>query len=404
MMNLLRRMKVDGIFDLTQALALIRPGPTESGMKEALLRSREGRPVARDTFLEKVLPETHGLLLYEEQVMQIAERVAGMPADEGDLLRRSLKKQGAPPELKARFFKEADERGYGTGEIRKLWKVMEEFSSYSFNKAHSASYAHMAYQAVYLKTHHPVAYMAAVLNAGGGYYGPAAYIEEIRRMGIPILGPDINRSGCRFEVEGGGIRVGLTTIKGLAVKTVVRILEERSKGPFESVEDALFRLSLSKSELFMLIKSGVFDSLEPRRTAQILRYFRGLEGVGDMADMDAKEKAKMTIESLGFSPDMDSLALFGGKRSSLRIKDLDNFVGREVVLVARVVDARFKRVNNGAGRRYFFLFEDETGLLEGTGERKCRTFGSPPACCLRGEVRRDGNGRPKVHNCTFLEI
>ncbi|MBU4329991.1 MAG: PHP domain-containing protein [Acidobacteria bacterium] len=404
MMNLLRRMKVDGIFDLTQALALIRPGPTESGMKEAFLRSREGRPVARDTFLEKVLPETHGLLLYEEQVMQIAERVAGMPADEGDLLRRSLKRKGAPPELKARFFKEADERGYGTGEIRKLWKVMEEFSSYSFNKAHSASYAHMAYQAVYLKTHHPVPYMAAVLNAGGGYYGPAAYIEEIRRMGIPILGPDINRSGCRFEVEGGGIRVGLTTIKGLAVKTVVRILEERSKGPFESVEDALFRLSLSKSELFMLIKSGVFDSLEPRRTAQILRYFRGLEGVGDMADMDAKEKAKMTIESLGFSPDMDSLALFGGKRSSLRIKDLDNFVGREVVLVARVVDARFKRVNNGAGRRYFFLFEDETGLLEGTGERKCRTFGSPPACCLRGEVRRDGNGRPKVHNCTFLEI
>ncbi|MBU1475133.1 MAG: hypothetical protein KJ768_09775, partial [Acidobacteria bacterium] len=404
MMNLLRRMKVDGIFDLTQALALIRPGPTESGMKEALLRSREGRPVARDTFLEKVLPETHGLLLYEEQVMQIAERVAGMPADEGDLLRRSLKRKDGHPELKARFFKEADERGYGTGEIRKLWKVMEEFSSYSFNKAHSASYAHMAYQAVYLKTHHPVAYMAAVLNAGGGYYGPAAYIEEIRRMSIPILGPDINRSGCRFEVEGGGIRVGLTTIKGLAVKTVVRILEERSKGPFESVEDALFRLSLSKSELFMLIKAGVFDSLEPRRTAQILRYFRGLEGVGDMADMDAKEKAKMTIESLGFSPDMDSLALFGGKRSSLRIKDLDNFVGREVVLVARVVDARFKRVNNGAGRRYFFLFEDETGLLEGTGERKCRTFGSPPACCLRGEVRRDGNGRPKVHNCSFLEV
>ncbi|MFH2042349.1 MAG: hypothetical protein ABIJ35_07495, partial [Acidobacteriota bacterium] len=404
MMNLLRRMKVDCISDLTQALALIRPGPTESGMKEALLRSREGRPVAGDTFLEKVLPETHGLLLYEEQVMQIAERVAGMPADEGDLLRRSLKRKDGHPELKARFFKEADERGYGTGEIRKLWKVMEEFSSYSFNKAHSASYAHMAYQAVYLKTHHPVAYMAAVLNAGGGYYGPAAYIEEIRRMSIPILGPDINRSGCRFEVEGGGIRVGLTTIKGLAVKTVVRILEERSKGPFESVEDALFRLSLSKSELFMLIKAGVFDSLEPRRTAQILRYFRGLEGVGDMADMDAKEKAKMTIESLGFSPETDSLALFEGKRSSLRIRDLDNFVGREVVLVARVVDARLKSVNNGAARRYFFLFEDETGLLEGTGELKCRTFGSPPACCLRGEVRRDGNGRPKIHNCSFLEI
>jgi len=129
MMNLLRRMKPGNIYELTQALALIRPGPTESGMKEALLRSREGRHTLRDSFLDRILPETGGILLYEEQVMQIAERVAGMPPEEGDLIRRSLKKRQVAPELKDRFFKEAEERGYTAGEIRKLWKTMEEFSS-----------------------------------------------------------------------------------------------------------------------------------------------------------------------------------------------------------------------------------------------------------------------------------
>jgi len=400
MMNLLRRMKPENIYELTQALALIRPGPTESGMKEALLRSREGRPVFRDSFLDRILPETGGIFLYEEQVMQIAERVAGMPPEEGDLLRRSLKKRQVDPQLKGRFFKEAEERGYTTGEIKKLWKIMEEFSSYSFNKAHSASYANMAYQAVYLKAHYIVPYLAAVLNAGGGYYGLAAYIEEAKRQGIRILGPDANRSRYEFEVERKNIRVGLTSIKGLALKTADKIIEERKNGEYLSVEDFLSRVSLTRAELLSLIKAGVFDSLEPRRTQQILRYFRGLEGVEDVSELDSKEKERMLIDSLGFSLEGDSLSLFGGKRPALRIKDLRAYAGREVELVVRVVDARQKAVRNG--RKYFFLFEDETGLLEGVGETKCLTFGSPPACYLRGEVRADGNGRAKVFNCSFL--
>jgi len=402
MMNLLRRMRPENIHELTQALALIRPGPTESGMKETLLRSREGRPVVRDSFLMKILPETRGLLLYEEQVMQIAERVAGMSSDKGDLLRRSLKKNGGDSAVRKRFYAEAADRGYASGEIQKLWRIMEEFSSYSFNKAHSASYAHMAYQAVYLKLHHSVVYLTAVLNAGGGYYGIAEYIEEAKRMGIQILGPDINESGYVFAVEGRNIRVGLTSIKRLAMKTAEKIIEEREGGPYSSVEDALNRVSFTKSELFALIKAGVLDSLEPRRTQQILRYFRGIEGMGDVADLDSKQKGRMLVESLGFSPEKDSLSLFHGKRSSLRIKDLKNYIGREVVLVVRVVDARLKAVNGG--RKYFFLFEDETGLLEGVGAKKCLTFGSPPACCLRGEVKNSGNGRPKIFNCSFLEM
>jgi error-prone DNA polymerase len=463
MMNLLRRMKPTDIHEITQALALIRPGPTESGMKEALLRRRSGRTgaPAEDSFLARILPETGGILLYEEQVMQIAERVAGMPPEEGDLLRRSLRKgRGGESALRARFVREAGERGYAEAEVERLWKTMEKFSSYSFNKAHSASYAHMAYQAVYLKVRHPVPYFAAVLNAGGGYYDLPEYVAEAKRNGIRILGPDANRSGPGFEVEngtgngngsGGGsgsgiIRVGLTSIKGLGLKTIERVLEERKAGgEYASVEDFLARTKPGKAELLALIRAGVFDSLEPRRTRQVLRYFQGLEHMEEVADIASDEKRRMLYESLGFLPEGDDLDLYEGKRPALRVKDLKDCAGTMVELVVRVVDARQRETygmmrsatghgghggngggvgsdpgqsdgsddegpgpgngDGGAGRggaKYFYLFEDETGLLEGIGETRCVTYGTPPVCFLRGDVRKDGEGIAKIHNCAFL--
>jgi DNA-directed DNA polymerase III PolC len=422
MMNLLRRMRPVDIFEITQALALVRPGPTESGMKEALLRRRSGRGAAAggpgdDAFLARILPETGGILLYEEQVMQVAERMAGMPPEEGDLLRRSLKLKGGDPVLCQKFFREAAGRGYAAPEVERLWRTIEKFSSYSFNKAHSASYAHMAYQAVYLKVHHPVPYFAAVLNAGGGYYDLAGYVAEAKRNGIRILGPDANRSLCRFAVEDGPdgetIRVGLGSIKGLGTKTIDRVIGERTNGgEYAAVEDFLARVKPTKAELLALIRAGVFDSLEPRRTHQILRYFQGLEHMDKVADVAPDEKRRMLYESLGFLPDGDELDLYEGKRPELRIRDLKDCAGTMVELVVRVVDAR-QRVTYGAsgggnggarsgGPKYFYLFEDETGLLEGLGENKCVTYGTPPVCLLRGEVRKDGESVPKIFNCSFL--
>ena len=428
MMNLLRRMKPESVHEITQALALVRPGPTESGMKEALLRRRNGRGAAKagdtyqgsmspgdDPFLARLLPETGGILLYEEQVMQVAERAAGMPPEEGDLLRRSLRKgRGGDPALRARFVREAGERGYAAADVERLWSTMERFSSYSFNKAHSASYAFMAYQAVYLKVHHPAAYFAAVLNAGGGYYDLPEYIAEARRIGLRVLGPDANRSGAGFEVEAGAIRVGLTAIKGLGLKPVERALDERrAGGDFLSVEDFLARVKPGQAELLALIRAGVFDSLEPRRTRQVLRYFRGLEHLEEVADIAPDEKRRMLYDSLGFLPEGDELELYEGKRPPLRVKDLGDRAGTLVELVVRVVDAR-QRVTHGApgggnghgagtgGAKYFYMFEDETGLLEGVGRTRCAAYGRPPVCCLRGQVRRDGEGVPKIVDCAFL--
>ncbi|HSA94637.1 MAG TPA: DNA polymerase III subunit alpha, partial [Acidobacteriota bacterium] len=462
MMNLLRRMKPVDIHEITQALALVRPGPTESGMKEALLRRRSGRgrpgasAVPDDAFLARILPETGGILLYEEQVMQIAERVAGLPPEEGDLLRRSLKKgRGGDPALRAKFVREAGERGYAAPDVERLWRTMEKFSSYSFNKAHSASYAYMAYQAVYLKVHQPVAYFAAVLNAGGGYYELPEYVAEAKRNGLRVLGPDANRSAAGFEVENGAIRVGLTSIKGLGAKTIERLLDERAAGgPYLSVEDFLARTKPGKAELLTLIKAGVFDSLEPRRTRQVLRYFQGLEHMEEVADIASDEKRRMLFDALGFLPDGDELDLYEGKRPDLRVKDLRNCAGAMVELVVRVVDARqrvtYHPARGGDGRggpggyggyggyggpggngdgagggsedaetdpldrapdgdgggnggaKFFYVFEDETGLLEGVGETHCVTYGTPPVCFLRGEIRIDGGGVPKITRCTFL--
>lgn len=401
MMNLLRRMRPRNIQELTQALALIRPGPTESGMKEALLRQREGKKANLDPLLSRILPETGGLLLYEEQVMQLAERVAGMTPGEGDWLRRSLKRAEAG-EWKERFFKGAQERGYSEAEVLRLWQTMTKFSAYAFNKAHSASYAAMAYQAVYLKAHYPLVYLTAVLNAGGGYYPLEEYVEEAKRLGISFLPPDINRSEPLFTVEGQAIRVGLAPIKGLGPKMVEKIREERKKGGFLSMEDFLSRVKPSRAELLSLIRAGVFDSLEPRRSHQLLCHFHDIKEVDPPCDLEEREKQKMLLEALGFSPGPDPLTLFDGPRPKLRVADLKNHIGHPVELVVRVVDARLKEAN---GRRhYFFLFADETGLLEGVGEKPCLSFGSPPLCFLRAEVRRESSGSLRVINCTFFSL
>jgi hypothetical protein len=200
-----------------------------------------------------------------------------------------------------------------------------------------------------------------------------------------------------------------------------------------------------QAELLALIRAGVFDCLEPRRTRQVLRYFRGLEHMEEVADIAPNEKRRMLFESLGFLTEGDDLDLYEGKRPPLRVKDLKDCAGTLVELVVRVVDAR-QRVTYGAlhgganghggpggygggngdgdggdgaepetaeeerrgygvgtsGAKYFYMFEDETGLLEGVGETRCATYGTPPVCFLRGEVRKDGEGVPKITKCAFL--
>ena len=238
-------------------------------------------------------------------------------------------------------------------------------------------------------------------------------------------------SRSRTDGDGGtrAIRVGLTSIKGLGLKTIERVLEERKAGgEYLSVEDFLARTKPGKAELLALIRAGVFDSLEPRRTRQVLRYFQGLEHMEEVADIASDEKRRMLYESLGFLPEGDELDLYEGKRPALRVKDLKDCAGttgrarrpgrrrpaegdlrhdaeRERPRRARRRGrrggedggARTRTTGDGGGgAKYFYLFEDETGLLEGIGETRCAAYGTPPVCFLRGEVRKDGEGVAKI--------
>ncbi len=295
---------------------------------------------------------------------------------------------------------------------------MEKFSSYSFNKAHSASYA-----AHGLPGRLPQGPPSGAVFRGRAQRGRRLLRPlRVRRGGQAERYPDPGAGReperlCAFEVEAGrrreAIRVGLGSIKGLGPKTIDRVIGERTGGgEYASVEDFLARTKPIEAELLALIRAGVFDSLEPRRTRQILRYFQGLEHMEDVADVAPDEKRRMLYESLGFLPDGDDLDLYEGQRPGLRIRDLRGCAGTMVELVVRVVDAR-QRVTYGAngdgaggarsgGPKYFYLFEDETGLLEGIGENRCVTCGTPPVCLLRGEVRKDGEGVAKIFNCSFL--
>jgi DNA-directed DNA polymerase III PolC len=358
MMALLRRMKPKNLSELASALALIRPGPTESGMKENFLKIKGGKGKA--PFLSSILPETSGIILYEEQIMQIAERVAGFTPAEAENFRRSLKGNKSKS-LEDKFREGAIKRGYKEKEIENLLDILRYFSSYTFNKAHSVSYAWMAYRGAYLKTHHPAEYLASLINSGGGYYPRWEYIEEARRMGIEILPPAIEKSDVYFTVEGGKLRTGLIFIKGVSMKTIENILCERRKAPFRDVLDFKRRIRPRKNEMVALIESGALDSFDTNRARLFLKAFASPEKDINLKDHPVEMKEKMNLYTLGFIPGRHPLSLIN--RENPRISEL--FEGKYVdaEILVRIVDARIKKTKRG--EKLFLLLEDETGIIEG---------------------------------------
>jgi len=360
MIALLRRMKPKNLNELAAALALIRPGPTEVGMKRDFLLIRERRKEP-DPLLKEILKETSGILLYEEQVMQIAQRMCGMDAPQADLMRRDVKKKRNLLKWKEKFEKGALDKGYSHKEIEKVWNLLISFSSYSFNKSHSISYAWMAYQAAYLKLHYPKEYFASLINSGGGYYPIWEYIEEARRWGIKILPPCVNRSDLLFTVEGNSLRMGLLFIKGIERSLLLKIVRERERRKFASLLEFIERIKPREKDLWKLAESGALDSLEPNRSKQFLWALAG-GGSLRLRDHEDEEKEKMEKERTGFSISKHPLEYIN-RRPDLRIKDLFDKEGEEVEFAALVVDFRIKKTSKG--RKGFLLLEDETGIVQG---------------------------------------
>jgi len=277
MRDVLRRYKPTSVEDLTALNALYRPGPIQGGMIDDFIDRKWGRKKIEYELpeLEAVLKETLGVIVYQEQVMQIANRLAGYSLGEADLLRRAMGKKNADEMAKQRerFVKGAIERGFPEKKIVKIFDLMEQFAGYGFNKSHSAAYALLAYQTAYLKTHYPVEFMAALLTSVSGSTDDVVkYINECREMGIPVEPPEINVSDATFTPHGEAIRFGLSAVKNVghnAIESIVIARKEvgRFKSLYQFCEKVDLRL-LNKRVIESLIKAGALDPLG--RRAQLM--------------------------------------------------------------------------------------------------------------------------------------
>ena len=277
MRDVLRRYQPVSIEDLTALNALYRPGPIQGGMIDDFIERKWGRRKVEYELpeLEQLLKETFGVIVYQEQVMRIANTLAGYSLGEADLLRRAMGKKIAEEMARQRdrFIKGAVERGYPQKKIEKIFDLMEQFAAYGFPKAHSAAYALLAYQTAYLKTHYPVEFMAALLTSiTGDTDSVVKYIKECREMGIAVEAPDINVSDANFTPHGSAIRFGLAAVKNVGRNAIESIIAARKEAGqfstiFEFCEKVDLRL-LNKRVLESLIKAGAMDSLG--RRAQLM--------------------------------------------------------------------------------------------------------------------------------------
>lgn len=282
MQKYLRELKPDQFGDLIAMNALYRPGPI-AYIPNFIDRKHGKEEITYDLpEMEEYLKETYGITVYQEQVMLLAQKLAGFTKGDADVLRKAMgKKQKAVlDKMKKQFVEGASAKGHPADKLEKIWTDWEAFAQYAFNKSHSTCYAFVAYQTAYLKAHYPAEYMSAVLNNAGSIEKITFFMEECKRMGLKVLGPDINESLTGFAVnKAGEIRFGLGGLKGVGEAAIESIIEERDKrGAYKDVFDFIKRINqrtVNKKSLESLVYGGAFDCFKEFHRAQ---YFHVMNG------------------------------------------------------------------------------------------------------------------------------
>jgi DNA polymerase-3 subunit alpha len=294
--ELLKKLKPDKFADILPLVALYRPGPLQSGMVDSFINRKHGREEVTylHPLLEPLLKETYGVILYQEQVMRIANRLAGFSLNQADNLRKAMGKK--KPEIMAKFKDQFMSGSVANGipkEIaQNIFELMEYFAGYGFNKSHSAAYAVITYQTAYLKANYPVQYMVAQMSCEKENTDKIVeYIEDCRHMGIEVIPPNVNESYNDFTIaDGNKIRFGLGAIKNVGDKAIESILQARNNGgQFASILDVCKRVDLrvvNKQVIESLTKSGSFDSLHDNRA----RLFAGLDTAMQMGSIANKDR------------------------------------------------------------------------------------------------------------------
>jgi DNA polymerase-3 subunit alpha len=290
MQKYLRELKPDRFADLIAMNALYRPGPLEY-IPNFIARKHGTEEIVYDLpEMEEYLKETYGITVYQEQVMLLSQKLAGFTKGDADVLRKAMGKKQISilNKMKSQFLQGAAEKGHPADKLDKIWTDWEAFAQYAFNKSHSTCYAFVAYQTAYLKAHYPSEYMAAVLNNAGSIDKITFFMEECKRMGLKVLGPDVNESQAGFAVNRKGeVRFGLAGLKGVGEAAIEAILLERRKNGFYSdIWDLVKRSNqrtVNKKSLECLVKSGAFDFFTGMHRGQ---YFNVAPG----EQMNALEK------------------------------------------------------------------------------------------------------------------
>jgi DNA polymerase-3 subunit alpha len=370
---------------LVAASSIIRPGVAGSGMKkEFIIRQRypEKRKEANPMLL-KIMPDTYGIMVYQEDVLKVANQFAGLTLGEADVLRRGMsgkfRSRAEFVEVEEKFIKNCKDKGYADDLTFEVWNQIKSFAGYAFAKGHSASYAVESYQSLYLKCYFPLEFMVAVLNNGGGFYSAEHYIHEAKMCGGIVHPPCINTSDHPNIIKGKDIYLGLGYLKSLEALTIKRLLTERQfNGAYKSLDDFIDRVSISIEQITILIRIDAFRFTKRSKTELLwesifklnvskqgttqARLFKTNHRKFNLPTLNTTfiEEAYDQTELLGF-PLCNYFDLMDDAcQQSIKASELNTYINQNVLLYGVLVNTRFHKASNGKLLR-FCTFVDREG-------------------------------------------
>jgi error-prone DNA polymerase len=421
------RLQASAMEDIIASVALIRPGPIKGNMVEPFIARRQGHePVTYlHPKLKPILEKTFGVVLYQEQVIEIATAIAGFTPGEADRLRRVMthaRSHREMTEIGAYFIEKAVSNGVSSEIAETIFSYIMGYASYGFCEAHAAAFATTAYKTAYLIKHYPAHFFAAVMSHQPmGFYDSNTLCVEARRRGVIILPPDINLSCGSFTVEGNGIRISLRQVKGIKNNALDSITKARESGPFKSFDDFCRRTSIDKDALINMISCGVFDSLHPNRKQLLwaiagmadessnsaslnnlrLNLIDNLESLPQVPDFSSQEKFNMEYEMLGIDIRDHYMSHWRNRLAShgfISSKDLPQAKEGSLIKIAGLPIRPHRPPTRTGKIAAFFSLEDEFGLMDVTVfEKTYQTFGAllftkpVPPLAVSGRLQHRGN-------------
>jgi len=398
-----KRSTADVFEYLVVVSSLIRPAANT--YSDEFVRRAHGQPYRPlHPLLEEALAETHGIMVYQEDVMKVAVALGGFSMEDGDQLRKVLSKKHKARRLGdyyRQFVEGATLRGVTRQVIEAIWAMVMSFAGYSFCKPHSASYAQVSFKSAYLRAHYPAEFIAAVVSNQGGYYSTFAYLSEGRRMGLTILPPDLNASDWTYRGSGKTVRVGFMQIKGIQEDLVKRILAERqAAGPYRSLRDFLDRVKPETAQAKLLIQGGCLDSIggELTRPALLWRLYAAQASTPPRyipipPAYSCQRARALELSLFGFPLQGHPLDIFRDVIQTIPhilAKDLPLHVGKEVTVIGWLVTEKIVSTKKGEPMEFMTL-EDHTALYDvtvfpGIYRQYCHLLATNQAYVLTGRV------------------